>query len=83
MCLCSLFPITVLRRLLLNGVSVVRASRVAEGGVEQGGEFSALDGFREGGNTGNAAVFSESGSLSLSKCAMYERLRVLARSLMA
>jgi L-asparaginase/Glu-tRNA(Gln) amidotransferase subunit D len=74
--------VSVLRRLLLNGVSVVRASRVAEGGVEQGGEFSALDDFREGGNTGNAAVFSESGSLSLSKCAMYERLRVLARSLM-
>jgi L-asparaginase len=73
--------VPVLRRLLLNGVSVVRASRVAAGGVVQGGEFNALDAFREVVNSTNAALFSESGSLSLSKCVVYERLRVLARSL--
>lgn len=99
--------VPVLRRLLLNGVNVVRASRVAAGGVEQGGEFDALDEFRselEGeyrGNCsdkdrqerhqqrlhanfpGNAATFSEAGSLNLSKCVMYERLQALARSLSA
>lgn len=73
--------VPVLRRLLLNGVSVVRASRVAAGGVVQGGEFNALDTFREAVNSGRSALFSESGSLSLSKCVVYERLRVLARSL--
>jgi len=74
--------VPVLRRLLLNGVSVVRASRVAAGGVEQGGEFNALNDFEEGVlPAGTAGVYSESGSLSLSKCVVYERLRVLARSL--
>lgn len=73
--------VPVLRRLLLNGVSVVRASRVAAGGVRQGGEFNALDTFRDVDNSGSAALFSEAGSLSLSKCVVYERLRVLARSL--
>ena len=74
--------VPVLRRLLLNGVSVVRASRVAEGGVEQGGEFNALNDFQESVvPAGAAGVYSESGSLSLSKCVVYERLRVLARSL--
>lgn len=73
--------VPVLRRLLLNGVAVVRASRVGAGGVEQGGEFDALDNFREGVNKPGSGVFSESGSLSLTKCVMYERLRVLAHSL--
>jgi L-asparaginase len=73
--------VPVLRRLLLNGVSVVRASRVAAGGVVQGGEFHALDAFRAGTNSERSALFSESGSLSLGKCVVYERLRVLARSL--
>lgn len=73
--------VPVLRRLLLNGVSVVRASRVASGGVVQGGEFNALDTFRDSNNSGNSGLFSESGNLSLSKCVMHERLRVLARSL--
>lgn len=73
--------VPVLRRLLLNGVSVVRASRVAAGGVEQGGEFNALDSFRETANTEGTALFCESRSLSLAKCVVYERLRVLARSL--
>jgi L-asparaginase len=79
--------VPVLRRLLINGVSVVRASRVAEGGVEQGGEFDALDDFRaDESNQGlkngkHAGVFSEAGHLSLSKCVMRERLRVLAHSL--
>lgn len=73
--------VPVLRRLLLGGVSVVRASRVAEGGVEQGGEFDALDSFREDAEQERSALFSEAGSLSLPKCVMYERLRVLARSL--
>lgn len=73
--------VSVLRRLLLNGVSVVRASRVAVGGVEQGGEFNALDSFRETANAEGTALFCESGSLSLTKCVVYERLRVLARSL--
>jgi L-asparaginase len=74
--------VPVLRRLLLNGVSVMRASRVAAGGVEQGGEFNAFDNFRDGAlRAGAAATYSESGSLSLSKCVVYERLRVLARSL--
>lgn len=76
------FCVPVLRRLLLNGVSVVRASRVAAGGVEQGGEFNALDDFREDTlPAGTVGVYSESGSLSLSKCVVYERLRVLTRSL--
>lgn len=74
--------VPVLRRLLLNGVSVVRASRVADGGVEQGGEFDALDDFREGGlQPRESGMFSESGSLSLAKTVAYERLRVLAHSL--
>lgn len=73
--------VPMLRRLLLNGVSVVRASRVAVGGVEQGGEFNALDSFRETANAEGTALFCESGSLSLTKCVVYERLRVLARSL--
>lgn len=73
--------VPVLKRLLLSGVSVVRASRVAAGGVEQGGEFIALDTFRQTANTKGAALFCESGSLSLTKCVVYERLRVLARSL--
>ena len=74
--------VPVLRRLLLSGVSVVRASRVADGGVEQGGEFDALDDFREGGvHSREAGIFSESGSLSLAKTVVYERLRVLAHSL--
>ncbi|BET25996.1 asparaginase [Limnobacter thiooxidans] len=80
--------VPVLRRLMLNGVSVVRASRVAEGGVEQGGEFDALDEFRANAIAGQASkgskhagVFSEAGQLSLSKCVMRERLRVLAHSL--
>ena len=74
--------VPVLRRLLLNGVSVVRASRVAEGGVEQGGEFDALDEFREdAAQNGKTGVFSEAGSLSLAKSVVYERLRVLAHSL--
>jgi len=79
--------VAALRRLLLNGVSVLRASRVAEGGVEKGGEFDALDDFRlenqsqhlKSGNP--VGVFSDAGNLSLSKCVMRERLRVLARSL--
>ena len=71
----------MLRRLLLNGVSVVRASRVIAGGVEQGGEFDALDEFRQVPVQGGNAVFSEAGGLSLSKCVLYERLRVLAHSL--
>jgi len=73
--------VPVLRRLLLNGIGVVRASRVGVGGVEQGGEFDALDNFREGVNKPGSGIFSESGSLSLTKCVMYERLRVLAHSL--
>lgn len=74
--------VPVLRRLLLNGVNVVRASRVAEGGVEQGGEFDELDDFREDVvHAGKTGVFSEAGSLSLSKSVVYERLRVLAHSL--
>lgn len=73
--------VPVLRRLLLNGVSVVRASRVIAGGVEQGGEFDALDAFRQTAGQNGNAVFSEAGDLSLSKCVMYERLRVLAHSL--
>lgn len=73
--------VAVLRRLLLNGVSVVRASRVREGGVEEGGEFDALDDFREQSAKAQLAIFSEAGSLSLSKCVMKERLRVLANSL--
>lgn len=73
--------VPVLRRLLLNGVGVVRASRVGAGGVEQGGEFDALDNFREGINKPGSGIFSEAGSLSLTKCVMYERLRVLAHSL--
>ena len=73
--------VAMLRRLLLNGVSVVRASRVSEGGVEKGGEFNSLDDFREQQAKAQAAIFSEAGSLSLSKCVMKERLRVLARSL--
>ncbi|WP_334120828.1 asparaginase domain-containing protein [Limnobacter sp.] len=73
--------VPVLRRLLLNGVSVVRASRVIAGGVEQGGEFDALDAFRQAPVQGGNAVFSEAGGLNLSKCVMYERLRVLAHSL--
>lgn len=73
--------VPVLRRLLLNGVSVVRASRVIAGGVEQGGEFDALDEFRQVPVQGGNAVFSEAGGLSLSKCVLYERLRVLAHSL--
>lgn len=73
--------VPVLRRLLLNGVAVVRASRVGAGGVEQGGEFEALDHFREGVNKPGSGIFSEAGSLSLTKCIMYERLRVLAHSL--
>lgn len=73
--------VPVLRRLLLHGVGVVRASRVGAGGVEQGGEFDALDNFREGVNKPGSGIFSEAGSLSLTKCVMYERLRVLAHSL--
>lgn len=74
--------VPVLRRLLLNGINVVRASRVAEGGVEQGGEFDALDDFREETvQAGNTGIFSEAGSLSLVKSVVYERLRVLAHSL--
>lgn len=74
--------VPVLRRLLLNGVSVVRASRVSEGGVEQGGEFDALDEFRDdAAQNGKTGVFSEAGSLSLAKSVVYERLRVLAHSL--
>ncbi|MCR2746874.1 asparaginase domain-containing protein [Limnobacter parvus] len=73
--------VPALRRLLLNGVGVVRASRVSAGGVQQGGEFDALDNFREGVNKPGFGIFSEAGSLSLSKCVMYERLRVLAHSL--
>lgn len=74
--------VPVLRRLLLNGVGVVRASRVADGGVQQGGEFDALDDFRKDAvQTGKTGVFSEAGSLSLAKSVMYERLRVLAHSL--
>ncbi len=74
--------VPVLRRLLLNGVSVVRASRVAAGGVEQGGEFNVLDDFRaDGTQKGLVGVYSESGSLSLCKCVVYERLRVLTHSL--
>lgn len=73
--------VPVLRRLLLNGVSVVRASRVIAGGVGRGGEFDALDAFRQAPVQGGNAVFSEAGDLSLSKCVMYERLRVLTHSL--
>lgn len=81
--------VPVLRRLLLNGVSVVRASRISSGGVEQGGEFNALDGFRENAENPNATnqllinrgSFVDSGNLNLAKCVIHERLRVLARSL--
>lgn len=79
--------VPMLRRLLINGVSVVRASRVTEGGVEQGGEFDALDDFRADAsnqglkNSKQAGVFAEAGHLNLSKCVMRERLRVLAHSL--
>lgn len=73
--------VPVLRRLLINGVGVVRASRVIAGGVQQGGEFDALDQFRQTPARRGNAVFSEAGGLSLSKCVVFERLRVLAHSL--
>lgn len=73
--------VPALRRLLASGVSVVRASRVPEGGVVQGGEFDALDEFRMGRIGPSDGQFSEAGDLSLGKCVLHERLRVLAQSL--
>ncbi|HEX4856444.1 MAG TPA: asparaginase domain-containing protein [Limnobacter sp.] len=73
--------VPALRRLLVGGVSVVRASKVPTGGVVQGGEFDALDDFREPVDGSHAGLFTEAGDLSLGKCVMLERLRVLARSL--
>ncbi|HEX4879927.1 MAG TPA: asparaginase domain-containing protein [Limnobacter sp.] len=71
--------VLTLRKLLLAGVDVIRASRVPSGGVQQGGEFFQLDEFRllqQG-----VGQFSESGDLTINKAAVLARLRALARSL--
>ncbi len=68
-----------LRRLLNKGVHVVRASRVNEGGVIAGGEFDALDAFKERAS-GRGCLF-ESGGLSLAQCVVAARLVALAQVL--
>jgi L-asparaginase len=73
--------IPLLRRHLLNGVSVIRASRVAEGGVIQGGEFNSLNEFRENISPKGCGIFYESGNLSLNQSVIEARLRKLALSL--
>lgn len=68
-----------LRRLLNKGVHVVRASRVNEGGVVAGGEFDALDEYRE--QRAGRGCFFESGGLSLAQCVVAARLVALAQVL--
>ncbi len=68
-----------LRRLLNQGVHVVRASRVNEGGVVAGGEFNAFDGYRE--KATGRGCFLESGDLSLAQCVVAARLVALAQVL--
>ncbi|WP_370262146.1 asparaginase domain-containing protein [Limnobacter sp.] len=69
----------VLRKLLSNGVDLVRASRVPQGGVLPGGEFFEFEEYRE--LQAGVGQFSESEFLSLNKMAVLARLRALARSL--
>lgn len=53
--------VPVLKKSLNAGMRVVRSSRVAEGGVQTGGEFNVLDSFKSSG------LFSEAGGLSLAQ----------------
>lgn len=68
-----------LRRLLNLGVDVVRATRVPQGGVIQGGEFFELDDYKQA--TNPVGHFSEQLGLTLPQSVVLTRLRIAAKVL--
>lgn len=77
--------VPALKSLLQKGVNVVRASRIADGGVVQGGEFDTLDSFRQSpvsdqvqkqaSGAQPVGQFFEAGDLSLPQLVVLHRLK--------